>query len=398
MGLIKETNAQYYAGQQILESTGAVGEQYHFDFNTILELGAYNSYDPAVPEYSLNNFKVYTSPTAVGPFEGPGTSWTEYIGGYTMEGNTLIAAPGPIPVGYIGLQVKQSALWNNYGGYEYVSLNDVINNFMMMYIGKDKIIPKAQRGDVIFHAKRGLQEFSYDTLKSIKSQEVTIPTGLSVIIPQDYVNYVELSWIDKAGVKRIIYPTDLTINPTETPIQDNTPSGVPTQDQFGDNLESTSITEERWKSNPKEFTIDPIFDPSGLGQDWYQYWNVGLLGRQYGLLPELAQSNGWFTIDHLKGKFSFSSDLVGKLIVIEYISDGLAYDLDSKVPKMAEEALYMHIAYGLLGSRMGVPEYLVQRFKKDRRAALRNAKIRLSNLKLDEFVQVLRGKSKWIKY
>jgi hypothetical protein len=37
------------------------------------------------------------------------------------------------------------------------------------------------------------------------------------------------------------------------------------------------------------------------------------------------------------------------------------------------------------------------RLQKDRRAKLRNAKIRLSNIKLDEIVQVMRGKSKWIK-
>ena len=43
-------------------------------------------------------------------------------------------------------------------------------------------------------------------------------------------------------------------------------------------------------------------------------------------------------------------------------------------------------------------EELVGRYKKDRRAALRNAKIRLSNIKLDEIVQVMRGKSKWIKH
>ena len=31
-------------------------------------------------------------------------------------------------------------------------------------------------------------------------------------------------------------------------------------------------------------------------------------------------------------------------------------------------------------------------------AKLRNAKIRLSNIKLDQIVQVMRGKSKWIKH
>ena len=65
---------------------------------------------------------------------------------------------------------------------------------------------------------------------------------------------------------------------------------------------------------------------------------------------------------------------------------------------MAEEAIYMHIAYSILAGRMNIPEHIVQRYKKDRRAALRNAKIRLSNIKLDEFVQVMRNKSKWIKH
>jgi len=396
-GLITETNAQYYAGQQILESNGILGETFYFDFNTILQLGSSNSYDPASPEYALNNFKVYTSPTGVGPFEGVGSTWTEYIGGYTMEGNTLKAAPGPIPVGYIGLQIKQQALWNNYGGYEYVSLEEVINNFMMMYVGKDKIISQTPRGDVIFHAKRGLQEFSYDTLKSVKTQEVSVPSSLSVIIPQDYVNYVQLSWIDRVGVKHIIYPTDLTVNPTDTPLQDNTPEGVPIQDKWEENLEGTSLTDERWKNAPKDLSIEPLFD-YGYADSWYGYRDFALLGQRYGLHPETANINGWFTINEREGKFSFSSNLANKLITIEYISDGLAYEEDTKIPKMAEQALYMHILHAILSTRAGIQEYVIRRFKKERSAALRNAKIRLSNLKLDEFVQIMRGKSKWIKY
>ena len=38
--------------------------------------------------------------------------------------------------------------------------------------------------------------------------------------------------------------------------------------------------------------------------------------------PELAQVNGWFTINDREGKMSFSSDLEDKLILLEYISDG----------------------------------------------------------------------------
>ena len=283
---------------------------------------------------------------------------------------------------------------------------------MIGYVGDEKLISKVKRSDVLFYAKRGLQEFSYDTLRSVQSQELTIPPSLSVILPQDYVNYVNLSWIDRQGIKHIIYPTTLTSNPTEAPLQDNNitnnpfgfnfPSsgnGIPMQDNFGENLEGTSMTEEAWQNIPpfNQPTTQTLFN-EGLGESIYARREVALLGQRYGLEPETSQYNGWFTINKREGKISFSSNLKERLILFEYISDGLAYDEDTKIPKLAEEALYMHIAYSILSTRKNTPEYIVARYKKDRRAQLRNAKIRLSELKPNEFVQIMRGKSKWIKY
>jgi hypothetical protein len=79
------------------------------------------------------------------------------------------------------------------------------------------------------------------------------------------------------------------------------------------------------------------------------------------------------------------------------VSDGLASDMDTKVPKLAEEAMYAYILHALISTRIGQPEYIVQRLRREKSAKLRNAKIRLSNIKLDEITQVMKGKSKWIK-
>ena len=68
------------------------------------------------------------------------------------------------------------------------------------------------------------------------------------------------------------------------------------------------------------------------------------------------------------------------------------------VHKFAEEALYKHIAHAILATRANTQEYLVQRFKKERFAAIRKAKLRLSNIKAEEISQVLRNKSKQIKH
>ena len=126
---------------------------------------------------------------------------------------------------------------------------------MVGYVGSDKIIPRVKRTDVIFHAKRGLQEFSYDTLKSVKSQEIDLPPSLQIPIPQDYVNYTRLSWVDANGVQRTIYPADtLTMNPQQPIIQDD--EGQYIQDNLGANtLSAQTKISERWrKANDEDIS------------------------------------------------------------------------------------------------------------------------------------------------
>jgi hypothetical protein len=400
MGLITENNQQYYAGVQKFLSAAGTGQAFTTTFDTELVLG---SYDPLQPNYALNNFKLYTADAGV-------LTYTEYTLPYTVSGNTItftgnLAANTSVVVQlkilsggeYGNRDAYGNTVEENYGSYSYIKLDDIINNFMVAYVGDGKLITSCKRTDLVFHAKRGLQEFSYDTLKSIKSQELNIPPGLSVVIPQDYVNYTKISWIDKLGVKRPIYPANnLTTNPFENPVQDS--KGVPTQDNFGNNIEGTSITEERWRT--AEDTLINQGDLEDLYNEGYDSWgwDEQLLGQNYGIDPQYAQVNGWFTINHREGKISFSSNLAGALIVLEYISDGLASDMETKVPKLAEEALYAHISHAVVASRINQPEYIVRRLKQERSAKLRNAKLRLSNIKLDEIVQVMRGKSKWIKH
>ncbi len=396
-GLITETNEQYYAGAQRFISTGATA--FTTTFNTDLVFG---SYDPANADYALNNFKLYTSP------DGTPGNYTEYTGVYTVANNTITFLVAPIAGVYVAAQLKAlnggnfgtedaygDTVQENYGSYAYTSLNDVINGFIATYVGEHKLIGDVKRTDVIFHAKRGLQEFSYDTLKSVKSQELNIPPSLSVAVPQDYVNYTNICYIDAMGIKHPIYPTNnLTTSPYEVPLQDE--SGQLTQDNIGDNLEANSITNDRWAN-----ANDRLLNGNITAEDYYAYdsYLTGnpILGQRYGNEPQYAQRNGWFNMNEREGTIAFSSNLKGRLIVLEYISDGLAYDLDARIPKMAEDALYAHILYSILASRINQPEYVIQRLKRDRAAKLRNAKIRLSNIKLNEIVQVMRGKSKWIK-
>ena len=401
MSLITENNRQYYEGAQGFRGDGTT-VSFTTTFNTNLEWYAASGSDI---NYTKNNFKLYSSSNGL-----PG-SWSEVTTGYTVSGNTITYTDAPVNNLYIVAQLKRldggnygntyaekavgETVEKNYGSYAYTKLNDIINNFIVAYVGAGKLIPSAKRTDVIFHAKRAMQEFSYDTLRSVNSQELTVPHSLSLAIPQDYVNYVSMHWIDDQGVKHVMTPTSMTTNPGAIPLQSD--NGQPMQDNFGDNVDGTSITEDRWSNNGLKNRRD-IIDNSDFSWDLlYGEQSYGV-GQLYGLDPQKANINGYFTINDREGKFSFSSDLVNRIVILEYISDGLSTGMDTRVPKLAEEAMYAYISHAIIASRINQPEYIVNRLKKEKSAKLRNAKLRLSNIKLNEFVQVMRGKSKWLKH
>ena len=277
------------------------------------------------------------------------------------------------------------------GGYQFVTIKDVINNFMVAYVGEDKIISKIKRTDVAFYAQRAIAEFSFDTLPSDKAIEIEVVANLSFALPQDYVNYVRFSWTDQQGIERIIYPTRKTSNPLAYN-QDN--EGKYLYSNTGDVTQAQqSVTLTRFNST----AYDPTPNEFGPNYSVDELMNLYRYGRRYGLEPETAQANGVFFIDNLKGIVHFSSDMVNRIVTLKYISDGLGTNAEMVVHKFAEDAIYKYIAHAVLATRANTQEYLVQRFKKEMVAAKRNAKLRLSNMKLSEMAQVMRNQSKWIK-
>jgi len=485
---------------------------------------------------------------------------------------------------------------NDHGNYQFTSLDDIITQFIVAYVGEDKIISKIKRTDVAFHAQRAMQELSFDTFKSCKSYQIDVPASLKMILPHDYVNYTKISWVDGAGIKHLLYPASKTNNPFQINQLDSgdysfpneaeeiidgdfaagnydawnysqpesysnevrvksemsngalqfshgtrNMGGTPNPQGFGYtayvyqeldvsdkelvNLSANGLAKNmvaaavhkgvlrvglstsppdvnnlnflshgsltrttnsntamfnvetndgdsaylEWtvavdgtSATDKELTginlagINTVYlivisfqeaytsqgilsaeetnvvdnisitntfnnnmltaklgnetnsstwnsyksaTPSENNNDDYEddtYWPAN--GERYGLDPQHAQANGSFYIDCRSGKIHFSSNISGKTVILDYISDSLGTDAEMQVHKFAEEAMYKWLAHAILSTRANTQEYIVQRFKKERFAAIRTAKLRLSNIKLEEITQILRGKSKHIKH
>ena len=271
----------------------------------------------------------------------------------------------------------------NWGTYQYLLLQDVINNFLLTYVGDDKVINKIDRNEVVFHAKRGLQELHYDALREIRGFEAELPDNLKMPLPHDFVSAVKISYVGEEGLTHSIPQNYNTATPTSY-LQDNTAQKNILMDNNDNALTGTPVIETNWANQSNKGAVAP---------------DTNLLGKRFGMDTSSTNHNGSYILDKNQGLILFSSDLSGKNIVIEYVSDGMygLADNEIKVHKLAETFMYDYLVSNILKQKFGVQEYIVQRARKQASASLRNAKIRLNSIKLGELTQILRGRDKWIK-
>ena len=286
----------------------------------------------------------------------------------------------------------------NWGSYQYITLEDIVNNFMLMYQGNNEIINNINRYQVLFHAKRGIQELNYDAMKEVKILELEVCDQLRFVLPPDYVNWVRIS-MEQNGM---LFPLteNIQTNWSGAYLQDNDCNIL--FDVEGNVLKPDSSALDVARLAGKQQTMylgsGPYNGQQGWNVDgaWYFNYNIG---ARFGLNTETANINPTFNINKKGGVINFNSGMSGKLVVLEYVSDGMETGDDSSVSinKFFEEFIYAYIKYSILNSRAGIQEYVINRARKDKSSLLRNAKLRLSNIHPGRLLQNLRGQNKIIK-
>ena len=285
----------------------------------------------------------------------------------------------------------------NWGSYQYVSLEDIVNNFQLMYSGNHSLVNNEERYKILFHAKRGIQELNYDAFMEVKALELTVFDNLTFVLPNDYVNWIRIS-LYKDGWLRPLNE-NIQVNSAQAYLQ-----GAGGTLSF--NSDGTVITTDSQldteRKNGQQNSIylnqnnadDQI--PADTQANWYADYTIG---ARYGLNTETANINPTFRIDKKAGVINFDSTMLNESCILEYISDGMEGGDDSQVSvnKLFEDYVYAYIEYAILNSKFNVQEYIINRARKRKSALLRNAKIRLSNIHPGRLLMNLRGESKWIK-
>lgn len=279
---------------------------------------------------------------------------------------------------------------SNWGEYQFITLDDIVNNFMMSR-DNDDYTSNTQRFKVLYHARRAFREFYYDVVKDVRAISMEIPPTLQLTLPHDYVNLVRLSWIDDKGELRPM-AINKSLNIAKDYLQDHEYKLIfDTNGQivYGERVEGSNT------DNISEY-------PELIGSTYNSY-----IFCNEGFRPNLDTSkiftNGTFNIDKNRGIIQFSSNIESKDIVLEYISDGLYTDPNDlnaskiKIHKFAETAIINYIYYELISKKRNVPFNEKMRAKKEYWNSRRITKLRINSLNKEDILQSFRKSSVWIK-
>lgn len=287
----------------------------------------------------------------------------------------------------------------NFGSYQKVMLFDLVNNYMLMYYGNSSLVNNEARYKVLFHAKRCIQELSYDASNTPMSLQLTVGEDLRFILPPDYVNIIKISLYKNKTVRQLTENIQIT---TATQYEQDSNGDI---EFYGDDVilvDPSEIDEDRLNGVLKTMYFNNENPSDNLNNQWGWYiddqWYFAR-GARFGLNTETSNFNPTYQINRSAGVINFSSNMSGESAILEYISDGLYNNDDTKVyvNKMFEAYVYAYITYEIEKSKLGVQEYIIRRLQKEKSALLTNAKIRMSNIKPALLLMTMRGRDKIIK-
>lgn len=278
----------------------------------------------------------------------------------------------------------------NHGNYKYVSLLNLVNNFIDNQTGDGTLIGQIPRRKVIYQIKKGIQEFNFSNLQEVKGCELELNDTLTAIYPPNYVNWVRVSYVHPVSGKLMPMSINRDLNTHVSYLQDQNANILFDQDGFI--LEGTTMNE---KLESQQNIISYEFDPNCFNNAHHNHTVVNR-GTDFGL--DVSKNiNGSFNITD--AGFHFSSDALSKVIMLEYISDGLEHadDADIKINKLAETALYAYVKWQLLTNKDGVREYEIKRARDEYTALNRNATIKLMNIRFTDIMFLLNKRKNWLQ-
>lgn len=266
--------------------------------------------------------------------------------------------------------------------YIYVSLENIVDDFIDTFTGNGTLIGKANRRKIVRHAKMGIKQFTINALRETKKVELELGDTLDIILPPDYVNWVRVSYVNPTNGDLMFLSVNDDLPAGTAYLQDHDANILFDNDGFI--LEGTTY-HSQLKDSITVRNFVSGFDIEGETTDFK--------------LDTTKNINGAFKPIPREGRMHFSSDNASRVIMLEYVSDGLEFlnEADIKVSKLAEIAILHYINFNMMFSDAGIPMYEKKQAEKIYRAEYTNAKIRMMDVRIADTMLVLNAKRQYLR-
>ncbi|MEN9655116.1 MAG: Cellulophaga phage phi19:3 [Bacteroidota bacterium] len=261
---------------------------------------------------------------------------------------------------------------NNHGQYQYVSLKDIVDNMLLEASEEDSYLKNVKRSKIINHARQAIRTVTRQVSTKILCVEVTVPSTLFWVLPQDYVHYKRISVVVLDQSTNSLRLKALNINENISTatgyLQDNNADLL--FDSNGDIL--TADSSNGYNLPYKTYSFSTSFRPNQDASKLSKY--------------------GEFVIDEERNCILFDSGLRDQEIVIEYVSDGLQADLreqEIKVHKYLRDYIQDWVYFACIERKRNVPANERQRALQRWKTTLHQAKLATANFDLLEIARAL---------
>lgn len=273
-----------------------------------------------------------------------------------------------------------------HGNYQYITLEDIVNNYMMS--GQDDdFTSNVARYKILFQARKAFGELYYDAIKEIKATAIELSPQLTITLPPDFINYVRISWLDDNNKLHPMASND-KISIAKDYLQD---------DDYG-----LLFDDDGCVLQGEPYGLENVDDTDSTDNQctYFQFSQ-----DNYNPNKNMANvyGNGSYIIDKNNGVIRFGSEVFGRIVVLEYVSDGLytgcegRAESELRIHKFAEDAVYNWIYWKLIQRRRNVPANAKVLARKEWFNSRRIAKRRLQTIRPDELRQVFKGSNRVIK-
>ena len=230
---------------------------------------------------------------------------------------------------------------------QFISVEEVIQN-LLIEEGKSSEHEYLRYFNL---AMSGLKELNFDTVRQIKSIELTIDHKNTVSLPSDYVSYLKISKINSNGELNYLGARDII-----------------------------NLVHGATSSNTEDTTQHPVFTDNTPGDGlWGRYGQGG--GNNV---------NGYYRENFEEETIEFSN--ATGTVIIEYISDGSS-DLEGdqiKIHSFAEEALKSYIYWKSIYRKRAINMNEKMLAKKEYYNQKRLARARMQSFNKQEAMQTTR--------